>query len=202
MQFILLSFACMTTLTTRMLDKIPSIIMKKKSLKPLVTNPKHQSRETRAAFLKESIYGSVTILALTFSMLFKSNLTVGDAYITVIATIVGLWLASQFAAVMGYRIVHDKNMPRAEFIHEIAVHRGMLLAAIPSMIIFSLAAFDLIAIRTALIAVIALAMVALTITIFRSGKTRTNSYQTALISVAIQVAVAGVIIFVKLGAEK
>lgn len=155
----------------------------------------------RAAFVKERIYGSVTILALNFSMLFKSNLTVGDAYITVIATIVGLWLASQFASVLGYRIVHDKNMPRTEFIHEIAIHRGMLLAAVPSMIMFSLAAFDLIALRTALIVDIALAIVALTVTLSRSGKTKSNSLKMASISVLIQAAVAGLIILVKLGSE-
>jgi hypothetical protein len=175
--------------------------MTKRTLKPLIAHPKHQGREIRAAFAKERIYGSVTILAVNFSMLFKPGLTVGEAYITVIATITGLWLASQFASVLGYRIVHDKNMPRDEFIQEIAIHRGMLFAAVPSLIMFSLAAFDLIAIRTALIADIALAMVALAVTIFRSGKTRTNSLKMAVISVAIQVAVASVIVLVKLGAE-
>lgn len=175
--------------------------MTKETLKPLVANPKHQGREVRAAFAKERIYGSVTILALNFSMLFKPSLTVAEAYITIISTIVGLWLASQFASVLGYRIVHDKNMPRHEFIQEIAVHRGMLLAAVPSLIMFSFAALGWIAIKTALIADIALALVALAITIFRSGKTRTNSFKMAIISIAIQVVVAGIIVLVKLGAE-
>lgn len=175
--------------------------MKKKSLKPLVTHPKHQGREVQAAFAKERIYGSVTILAINASMLFKSGLTAGDAIITVGSTIIGLWLASMFAEVLSYRIIHDKNMPRDNFIHELAVHRGLLLAAIPSIIMFSLAAFDLVAIKTALIADIILAVIAMTITIFRSGKTRSNSYITALISVAIQAAVAAAIIFVKIGAE-
>jgi hypothetical protein len=175
--------------------------MTKRTIKPLITHPKKQGREMRAAFAKERIYGSVTILAVNFSMLFKSGVTVADAYITVIATIGGLWMASLFASVLGYRIVHDKNMPRDEFIHELAVHRGMLLAAVPSMIMFSLAAFDLVSIRTALIVDIALAMVALSVTIFRSGKTRSNSYITAFVSVAIQVVIAGLIILLKLGAE-
>lgn len=175
--------------------------MKKNTLKPLITNPKHQGRETRAEFAKERIYGSVTILALNFSMLFKSSVTVADAYITVIATITGLWLASMFASVLSYRIIHDKNMPQSDFIHELAVHRGMLLAAVPSLIMFSLAALEIIAIRTALIADIALALIALTVTIARSGKTRSNSFKTAIISISIQAVVAGLIILVKLGAE-
>lgn len=175
--------------------------MTNNSINPLLTNPKDQDRETRAAFTKERIYGSVTVLAVNFSMLFKSGVTVSDAYITVTATIGGLWLASMFASVMSYRIVHDKNMPRTVFIHDLAIHRGLLLAAVPSLIMFSLAALDIIAIRTALIADIALALIALTVTLFRSGKTRTNTLTTALVSVSIQAAVAAAIIFVKLGAE-
>lgn len=76
--------------------------MKKKLLKPLVTHPKNQGREVQAAFAKERIYGSVTILAINASMLFKSGLTAEDAIITVGSTIVGLWLASMFAEVLSY----------------------------------------------------------------------------------------------------
>lgn len=175
--------------------------MNKESFKPLVTNPKNQSREKRAAFVKERIYGGVTVLAVNVGMLLKSGLTAEHALITIVSTIFGLWLASIFAAVLSYRIVHDKNMPREEFIHELTIHRGLLLAAVPSILMFSLAILELIAVRTAIIADICLAVIAMTVTILRSSKTKNNSFSTALISVGIQVAVAGLIIIVKLGAE-
>lgn len=175
--------------------------MKKETLKPLVTRPSNQGRRKRAEFVKERIYGGVTILALNAGMLAKGGFTAEQAFITIASTIVGLWLASLFASVLSYRIVHDKNMPREEFIHELTIHRGLLFAAVPSLIMFSLAIVGLIAIRTAIIADICLAVIAMTITIFRSGKTRSNSFATAAVSVAVQSAVAGLIIVIKLGAE-
>lgn len=173
--------------------------IKKSSLEPLVTKPQHQSREKHAAFVKERIYGSVTLIAVNIGLLFKAGLTTDSAFITIISTAIGIWLASMFAAVMSYRLVHDKNMPKAEFIHELTIHRGLLVAAIPSLIMLTLAALEIIALRTAIIADISLAFIAMTVTIVQSAKTKSNSLITAGVSILIQAAVAGVIILVKLG---
>ncbi len=175
--------------------------MKKQLLKPLIKDPNDQSAEKRAAFLRERIYGGVTVLAVNVGMLFKTGINVQDAYVAILSTIGGLWLASMFAGVLSYRIIHDKTMPTRLLVHELTVHRGLLLAAVPSLIMFSLAAFELVAIRTAIIADIALALITLTIAILRSSKTQSNSYTTALISLALQAGVAGLIVLVKLGAE-
>lgn len=175
--------------------------MQKKSLKPIVTNPSKQGRERYAAFLKEQIYGSFTLLAVNFGLLLKPDLKISNAFITVLSTALGLWLASLLASVIAYRVVHDKTMPRREFIHDFAVHRGLLVAAVPSMLMFGLAAFDLINIRTAVIAAISLAIVGMTVAILRSAKTRSNDITTAIISIAVQAAVGAVIILIKLGAK-
>jgi len=175
--------------------------MKKQSLKTLVTNPSKQSRERYAAFLKEQIYGSFTLLAVNIGLLIKPGLKVESAFIAVLSTAFGLWLASLLASVIAYRVVHDKNMPRADFIHELTVHRGLLVAAVPSVLMFSLAAFGLIELRTAIIAAVSLAVVGMTVAILRSAKTKSNSLTTALISIGIQSAVAAAIIFIKLGAK-
>jgi hypothetical protein len=175
--------------------------MNKRTLKPLVTNPTKQGRERYAAFLKEQIYGSFTLLAVNVGLLIKPSLTVESAFITVLSTAFGLWLASLLASVIAYRVVHDKNMPRTEFIHDLTVHRGLLVAAVPSVLMFGLAAFDWIELRTAIIAAISLAVVGMTVAILRSAKTRSNSLTTALISIGVQSAVAALIIVVKLGAK-
>lgn len=175
--------------------------MNKQTLKPLVTNPTAQSRERYAAFLKEQIYGSFTLLAVNIGLLLKPDITTQSAVIAISSTAFGLWLASLLASVIAYRVVHDKNMPRREFVHDIAVHRGLLVAAVPSLLMFLLAAFDLIEIRTAIIAAISLAVVGMTVAILRSAKTRSNSLTTALISIGIQAAVGAVIILIKLGAK-
>jgi hypothetical protein len=102
---------------------------------------------------------------------------------------------------MSYRIIHDKNMPRAELVHEFTIHRGMLFAALPSLIVLSLAALETITIRTALIADVTIAIAALTIGILRSGKTKSNSFTTALLSVGIQAVIVGGIVLLKIGAK-
>lgn len=172
-----------------------------RTLKPLFTKPSKQGRDKLAAFVKERIYGTVTLLAINTSLLIHEGLTVKYAFSAILATAFGLWMASIFAAVTSYRIVHDRVMPRDHVVHEFTIHRGLLLAAVPSVIMLSLAAFELVALRTAIITDICLAVVALTVTILRSAKTSSNSLTTALISVAIQAAVAVLIVLIKLGAE-
>lgn len=175
--------------------------MKSSSLKPIVTNPTKQSRERYAAFLKEQIYGSFTLLAVNIGLLIKSNISLHDAFITIVTTSIGLWLASMLAAVIAYRVVHDKNMPRAEFIHEITIHRGLIVAAVPSLVMFAVAATGIIEVQTAIIAAITLAIVGMTVAILRSAKTSSNSLATAGISIGIQSAAAAVIILIKLGTK-
>ncbi len=174
-------------------------LKKLKPLKPLVTNPKKQSREKRAAFIKEQIYGSLTLLAVNVGLLLESKASLSNALVTVTSTAGGLWLASLVAAVIAYRVVHDKKMPWSEFIHELTVHRGILVSAIPSLLMLGLASIELIEVRTAIIASIALGIVAMSVAILRSAKTSSNSYTTAFISIGIQIVVAALIIFIKLG---
>ena len=175
--------------------------MKKKSLKPLVTQPSKQGRERHAAFIKEQIYGSFTLLAVNIGLLVKPGIMVRDAAIAIVSTAAGLWLASLLASVIAYRVVHDKNMPRTELVHEFTIHRGLLVAAIPSLLMLALASLTIIEVQTAIIAAISLAIVGMTVAILRSAKTSSNSLITALISIGIQAAVAALIIFVKLGAK-
>lgn len=160
-----------------------------------------ENREHIAAIIKERIYGSVTVLAVNIGLFLKDDVTVKHAFIAIISTVVGLWLAGLFASVLAYRVVHDSNMPRGQFIEELIIHRGLLLAGVSSVIMFTLAAIGLISIHTAIIADITLAIVAITVTIMRSAKTSSNSVITALISIAIQAVLAGAIILLKLGSK-
>jgi hypothetical protein len=175
--------------------------MKKNTLKPLVTDPSKQGRERYAAFLKEQIYGSFTLLAVNIGLLLKADVSIKNAFITIASTAGGLWLASLLASVIAYRVVHDKNMPREEFIHELTVHRGLIVAAVPSLLMFTLAALDIMEIQTAILTAIGLAVIGMTVAILRSGKTRSNSIVTTLISVGLQSAAAIIIILVKLAAK-
>lgn len=160
-----------------------------------------ENREYVAAIIKERIYGSVTVLAVNIGLFLKDDITVKHAFIAIISTVVGLWLAGLFASVLAYRVVHDTNMPRKQFVKELIIHRGLLLAGVSSIIMFTLAAVGLISIQTAIITDIILAIIAITVTIMRSAKTSSNTFVTALISIAVQAAMAGAIILLKLGSK-
>lgn len=176
--------------------------MKTSELKPLVTKPSAQSRQKQADFLRERLYGSITLVAVYFGLLAQMGLRISQAFTVLLTTAFGLWLAGMVATLLAYRITHDKPMPRREFIYELTVHRGLLVAAVPAFLMLCFAGLDLIALRTAIIASLVLGLTSVMVAIIRSAKTSSNSLVTAAISVAIQAALAILIIALKLGAEK
>ena len=165
--------------------------------------PQNINREHLAEIFRERIYGSITVLAVNVGLLLKVNdgLTVQHAFIAIISTIVGLWLAGIFSSVLSYRIVHEKNMPRSQFTHELTVHQGLLMAGWSSIIMLTLAALSIISLHTAILTDIILTVTALTFTILRGTKSGTNTFVTALISIAVQAVIVGAVVLLKLGAK-
>lgn len=168
--------------------------VKKSTLKPLITRPSNQSTEKYVEFVEERIYGSVTLLAVNVGLLFSGKLSVGLAFGTIVATTLGIWLASIFAAITAYRIGHDTTMPIPEVVHQLTVHRGLLLAAVPSLGMILLAYASVIDIKTAIVIDIALGLFTMVTTLSRSAKTPKNSYSRASLLIAIQIIVAITII--------
>lgn len=163
------------------------------------TDPLH---ERYASYLKERVYGSVTIMAVNFGLLLTvKEITVGHATLVIASTTVGLWIASLFAENTAYRVVHDRRMPWPIFATQIAIHRGLLVAAIPSFLILGVAATGTIELSTALTTDIVLAISATTVLILRAARTSTNSLSTALISASIQLLIAAAVIGVKLASH-
>jgi hypothetical protein len=168
-------------------------MVKKRELPPNI------DREHLAAIFRERIYGSITVLAVNIGLLLKvdDGLTVRHAFITIISTIVGLWLAGIFSAVLSYRIVHEKNMSRIELAHEFTIHRGLLLAGWSTIIMLTLAALSIISLHTAILTDIILTVTALTFTILRGTKAGTNTFTTAVVSVALQAGIVAVVVLLK-----
>lgn len=165
--------------------------------------PANINREHLAAIFRERIYGSITVLAVNVGLLLKveDGLTVRHAFITIITTIAGLWLAGIFSAVLSYRIVHEKNMSRAELAHEFIIHRGLWAAGWSTIIMLGLAALSVISLHTAILADIILTITALTFTVLRGTKSGANTFITTLISAGIQAAIIGSIILLKLNSH-
>jgi hypothetical protein len=155
-----------------------------------------------AEYLRERIYGLLTLMAVNTSMLMSEKaVTVRYAMLTIIITTSGLWAASMIAAYVSFRIAHDIHMPNYHLTHELSVHRGLLWAGVPSIVMLCMAAFGWIEVSTALLCDVALAGSGLLVSVWRSAKTQHNSYRDAVILSVIQLAVVAAIVAVKSAAK-
>lgn len=155
-----------------------------------------------AEYLKERMYGLLTLMAVNVGLLVSAHkITVGYAAVTIAITAFGLWSASLLASYLAYRVAHDAAMPRYRAGHEMMIHRGLLLAALPSLTMLTFVAADWIALATALLIDIVLAGFTLTLTVFRSAKTAHNSWLSATIIALVQLAIILSIVFIKSSAK-
>lgn len=161
----------------------------------------HESRDSGhyAEFLRERIYGTITLLALVIGLLVEAqHISIRFAFVSIATTALGLWSASMFAEYISYRVVHDRYPPLQLLKRMIIVHRGILIAAIPDLIMIGVAALGVISLTTALRTSIVLAIVSMTITIVQSANTRHSTIITTLTSIGIQAVVAILIVQLKL----
>lgn len=150
-------------------------------------------------YLRERIYGSLTLMAVNLGLLLSvERITPTHALGVVLSTAFGLWGASLLAEYISYRVTHDASMPLSALRHEFIVHRALLLSALPSVIILGFVLLDALSLRTGLIIDVGLAIIALSVTVFRSAKTAQNSHSTALISVGLQLLAVSVVLIIKL----
>lgn len=161
--------------------------------------PKKHKDHFYAEYLNERIYGSVTLLAVNVGLLLHiESVTALSAIYVILSTTLGLWAASLFALLTSYRIIHKHNMPRKELLHEVLVHRGILMAALPSLTIMTLVLMGVTSLANGLIADIALAVTTLVIAIYRSSLVKHNNLIESVASVLIHVLVAVFIVALKL----
>lgn len=149
-------------------------------------------------YLKERIYGMLTLMAVSAGLLVAAQyLSIAQAAITIAATASGLWIASLLASYAAWQFAHDEKIPRYRLVHEIAVHRGLLLAALPALGLLGVAATGAIDLQTALIADIVLSAFSLATTFARAAKTKHNSLLMASVLTAIQVLIVLGIVWLK-----
>ena len=166
--------------------------------KQLITRPSKQSNSTHAAFLKLRIYGTITLMAANAGLLLQGETSVRKALIVLLATTFGLWSAGLVSEFIAHRIVHEKAAPKTNVLHELNIHRGILFAAVPSVLTLILASLDIIEVQTALLANVALSITSLTVTTARAAKSETdNKLIVAGVSILAQAIVALLIITAK-----
>lgn len=179
------------------LTKAHTAITEPHALKALTAQPVAEDRDLYAAYLRERLYGTLTLMAVVASLLATGTQSVAHATVSILSTVGGLWLASFFATITAHRVVHDKPLRRNELWHEFIIHRGLLSAAVPSLALLGLAALGFIGLQTALMTDIVLAIAFTVTAVLRSAKTNENSRHTAVILSIVQLGLAGSIIAVK-----
>lgn len=167
--------------------------------KKLANKSPHANRKVYGEYLSERIYGSITLVGINLGLLLNvDHIDVRHALNTVITTALGLWAASLFAEYMSYRVMNNSAMPKKELLHHIIVHRGILVAAIPTLILLGLASIDAIGLRAALLTDIILALIGLAVLVVRAAVTATSNVQTTVITIAFQTVAAVAIISLKI----
>ncbi len=157
-----------------------------------------KSQQVYVDYLKERIYGVLTVMAVNVGLLMSAEkLTIAYASITISLTTFGLWGASMLASYTAHRVAHDSALSDYRWGHELVVHRGLVLAGVPSLLMLMLAGLGFIDLSTALLADIALSVVSLLVTLAKSAKTKENSLGTAVVVGVAHCIVVSVIILLK-----
>ena len=161
-----------------------------------------EKRELSIEFLEERIYGSITLLVVNIGLIINSeDLSTSHVFGVIITTSIGLWAASLFASILAFRTIHDHAMPRSKIVKNVIAHRGIIVAAIPSLFVICLAALNILEIQTAVIVNIVLTVTAMTLIIMRSAKTSDGKLHETLVSFGLQAAVIAAVVLVKLFAH-
>lgn len=161
--------------------------------------PAKESRSVYAAFLSERIYGTITLLALTVTLYINyPHITFAHAFSTIVATAFGLWAANLFAEYTAYHVVHNHIMPREKAIDYLITHRGILIGALPTIILLGIAWTGIIEVRTALLTSIIVAGAVILLLIFYAAQTTADSKKITLLAIIIQAIVAAVIIGIQI----
>lgn len=161
------------------------------------TQPSPRQRDLYAAFLRERLYGTLTLMGVSIGLLLSPETTLGHAVGSIVGTGAGLWLASFFATVIAHRAVHDQPLTRRQIWHEFAVHWGLVGAMAIPLILLCMAWAGWIDVRTALMVDVVLAVSFTLSAILRAAKTRQDNLRTSIVLGGIQFVLAALVIAAK-----
>jgi FtsH-binding integral membrane protein len=172
------------------------------SAKQLIQKPSTQGDKKYIEFLRLRIYGTITLMAANAGLLLQGDARLRQSFIVILTTTFGLWLAGLVSVFIAHRIVHEKPASKTTVLHELNVHRGVLLAGLPSVIMLLLALMNVVELQTALITNIAVAVTSLTIATVRAAKsTSENTFMVAILSITAQTIVGLLIVAAKFSAK-
>lgn len=107
--------------------------------------------DVAAERLKERIYATITMVAVTMGLAGSEHLDALGAAATVAVTALGLWAATIVADQQAHRVVHLRPPSAGELRRLLFVSSPLLVSAVAPLTLIVLSAVGLLALRTALL---------------------------------------------------
>lgn len=121
-----------------------------------------EAREQFAENTKERIYSTITLLAVITALWHGAvHHTQLGALAAIVATVIGLWLATLMAARMSYRAIHARSMPIEKYRQMFFSASGLLTPAIAPIFFVLLSAAGMFSLQHALIASMAVLLLSM-----------------------------------------
>lgn len=116
--------------------------------------------ENYTEFFKERIYSTITLLAL-LATLWRSaeHMSPLGAAASVFGTAVALWLAIGISSRMSYQVVNGKRMSLEAYGKILRSHAGLLIPAMPPLVMIAFSATGLISLEVGLVISIVLLLI-------------------------------------------
>ncbi|WP_431683462.1 hypothetical protein [Kitasatospora sp. KL5] len=154
--------------------------------------------EVRTEQLKERIYATITMVAVVVGLSAVDHLGTWKAASAVLATALGLWLATLVADQQAYRIVHRRVASGHELRRMLFVSSPLLLSAVGPLLLIAAAGIGLMSLHSALLAAAGLSVAALFVWGCVSGLRMGGGLPAALVAGAVDAAIGLAVVAVKL----
>lgn len=151
-------------------------------------------------YLKERIYGSITILVLNISFYIHiDHSTSTDMLVTILTTIIGLWLASLVSDVLAEKLIQPKEkIPRHELGEMYRNSKGILHSSQMTIFVLILSMLGAMPIKSAMLTTIILGSFQFVAYILLTSIYQDRSFWSNVIVISIQFALLGIILLLKI----
>lgn len=158
--------------------------------------PDSDALERLAANMKERIYASITLLAVIAAQLQAAHEhTARGVLVSIIGTVIALWLATMIAANIAHKAVHGTAMPERDYRKEAFAASGIFVPAIVPAIFVTASWLNFIELKTALIAgIVALLVALVALSYVGTRRVYENKLQVVIVGVLELLLGAGVVL--------
>lgn len=166
-------------------------------VRPVVERGEPADPSVAALRLKERIYATITMVAVTVGLSVSAESSIPGAASTVVVTALGLWLATVVADQQAHRVVHLRDPSSTEIRRLLFVSSPLLVSALPALAMITLSGFGAVRLRTALLIAAGVGVGSLFMWSFLGGRRMGNGRAGAAIAGTVDMTIGVVVALVK-----